>query len=218
MKEFLSNSWVVSIISGIIVFLLTNTIVMIQNKRKYNKKIKDANLTVLNRLRGYIVDNGLPKDEIIEAIKHSVIREYNIKYNNILTTIALYEELVTDIIGNIYISNENKIKYINMLQEYLEKNSKQNINSNSTDLHDKCNAIEIEIEPNINSHKEINFKYELIISIIPAIITIISIYLSLMVKQTKDIGNININTIIILLLFTSIFTLKDIIEWFSDKK
>lgn len=52
MKEFLSNSWVVSIISGIIVFLLTNAIVMIQNRRKYNKKIKDANLMVLDRLRG----------------------------------------------------------------------------------------------------------------------------------------------------------------------
>ena len=110
MKEFLSNSWVVSIISGIIVFLLTNAIVMIQNRRKYNKKIKDANLMVLNRLRGYVVDNGLPKNETIEAIKNSVVREYNIKYDNILTTISLYEELITDIIGNIYISNENKNK------------------------------------------------------------------------------------------------------------
>ena len=216
MKEFLSNSWVVSIISGIIVFLLTNAIVMIQNRRKYNKKIKDANLMVLNRL--YVVDNGLPKNETIEAIKNSVVREYNIKYDNILTTISLYEELITDIIGNIYISNENKNKYINMLQEYLEKNSHQNMNLNNTDLHDKHKAFEIEIESNINNNKESNFKYTFIISIIPTIITIISIYFYSMIIQTKDIGNINMNMNMVMLLFVLLFTLKIIIEWFSDKK
>ena len=190
MEEFLSNSWVVSIISGIIVFLLTNAIVMIQNRRKYNKKIKDANLMVLDRLRGYVVDNGLPKNEIIEAIKNSIVREYNIKYDNILTTVSLYEELITDIIGNIYISNDNKVKYINMLQEYLEQNDRQNTNSNYSNLHDKCDSIEIEIEHNINNYKnnkESNFKYVFNFSLIPTIITIISIYISLMMKQSKDI-------------------------------
>lgn len=216
MKEFLSNSWVVSIISGIIVFLLTNAIVMIQNRRKYNKKIKDANLKILNQLRGYVVDNGLPKNEIIEAIKHSVVREYNIKYDNILTTISLYEELITDIIGNIYISNENKIKYINILQEYLEKNSHQNINSNNTDLHDKYKTFEIQVEQNKNNHKESNFKYTFIISIIPAIITILSIYIYLMINQSKDIGISNMDLMVLLL--ASVFTLKNIIELFSDKK
>ena len=114
MKEILSNAWVVSIISGIIVFFLTNTIIMIQNKRKHKKQINDANTMVLNRLRGYVVDNGLPQKDIINAVKSSTAREYDIRFNELLGIKELCEELITDIIGNTYISNENKISYINM--------------------------------------------------------------------------------------------------------
>lgn len=161
----------------------------------------------------------MPKNEIIEAIKNSIVREYNIKYDTILTTVSLYEELITDIIGNIYISNDNKVKYINMLQEYLEQNNRQYTNSNYSNIHDKCDSIEIEIEHNINNYKnnkQSNFKYVFNFSLIPAIITIISIYLSLMINQSKDIEIKNID-IIILILF-SITLLKEIIEWFNDKK
>lgn len=218
MKEFFSNAWVVSIISGIIVFILTNALIMLQNRRKHKKQIIDANLMVLNCLRGYVVDNGLPENEIIEAIKHSVMRKYHVKYENIFSTISLYEELITDIIGNIYISNENKIKYINMLQDYLKQNNKiKNISTKDADLQDKYEEIEIKVKDNLRNYKndnnESNYKYELIISIIPTIITIISIYISFVIKQTKDIGIENIYMFLTLF----IFSLISIIEW-SNKK
>lgn len=121
MKEFLSNSWVVSIISGIIVFFLTNAIIMLQNRRKHKKQISDANTMVLNRLRGYVVDNGLPPKEIINAIKASTAREHDIKFEELLCIKEICEELITDIIGNIYISNDNKIHYMDILQNYLNE-------------------------------------------------------------------------------------------------
>ena len=116
MKEFLYNSWVVSILSGILVFFITNAIIMLQNKRKHKKQIQDANSMVLNRIRGYVVDNGLPQKEVIEAVKSATSREYGIKYNELLSIREFCEELITDIIGNIYISNDNKVKYLNTLQ------------------------------------------------------------------------------------------------------
>lgn len=122
MKEFLSNSWVVSIISGIIVFVLTNIFIDIKNRSKYKKQIYDANIMILNHLRGYVVDNGLPKVEIIEAVKSSIAREYIVKSDDLLCVKSICEELVKDIIGNTYISNDNKKKYIEMLQNYLTTN------------------------------------------------------------------------------------------------
>lgn len=85
MKEFLSNSWVVSIISGILVFFITNALILLQNRRKHKKQIKDANSMVLNHLRGYVVDNGLPDNKIINAVKASIAREYDIKYEELLS-------------------------------------------------------------------------------------------------------------------------------------
>ena len=123
MKEFLSNSWVVSIISGILVFFVTNFFVILKSKRESRKQIYDANTRVLNHIRGYVVDNGLPSQIIIESVKKSIAREYNIKYNDLLSTKELCEELIKDIIGNIYISNDNRKIYINMLEEYLIQNN-----------------------------------------------------------------------------------------------
>lgn len=94
---------------------------------------------MLNRLRGYVVDNGLPEKEIINAVKVSISREYNLKLEELLNIKELCEELVTDIISNIYISSENKAKYINMLQTYLKDNNNiQNIKPKDNDKQEEC--------------------------------------------------------------------------------
>lgn len=122
MKEFLSNSWVVNIISGILVFFVTNFFVIFKSKKESRKLIYDANYMVLNHIRGYVVDNGLPSQRIIEAVKNSVAREYGVSCSDLLSDKEICEELIKDIISNIYISNENRKIYISMLQNYLEQN------------------------------------------------------------------------------------------------
>ncbi len=108
MKDFLSNAWVISIVSGIIVFIITNAFILFQNRKQNNKQLYDANAMILNHLRSYVVDNGLPQIEIIEALKHSIAREYNVRYEELLTTKSVCEDLVKDILGNNYISNTSQ--------------------------------------------------------------------------------------------------------------
>ena len=96
-KEFFSNAWVVSIVSGIIVFIITNAFIMFQDKKHNKKQVFDANVMILNHLRSYVVDNGLPQVEIIEALKYSIAREYNIRYEELLTTTSVCEDLTKDL-------------------------------------------------------------------------------------------------------------------------
>lgn len=216
MKEFFSNAWVISIISGIFVFFITNFFIMVQNKKQNRKKIYEANTMILNHLRSYVVDNGLPDEEIIEAVKHSVTREYRIKYDDLLSTKSFCEELVADIIGNIYISNENKIKYINMLQEYLKKN--KNIQSNNTyNIDDK---VEIKLKKENDNKKNIfsfSYKYEFIISMIPAFVTAIAtIVMYLTIKPTNNLNNRSMMMTYFITFL--VFIVPQIIEWFNNKK
>lgn len=204
MKEFLSNSWVVSIISGILVFFITNSVIMLQNRRKHKKQINDANTMVLNRLRGYVVDNGLPQNEVINAVKTSTGREYNVKYNELLKTNEFCEELITDIIGNIYISNDNKVKYINNLQEYLsEKNNfKEDIQISK----------EIESNNTKKRKKTYNFK-EIIFSIVSAFSTFLAVFLSSL--DTNDMSNFSIaliTTIIFIAMFIMMIFIAPVIR------
>lgn len=192
MKDFLSNSWVVSIISGVIVFFLTNAFIMLQNRRKYKKQIKDANIMILNRIRGYVVDNGLPQKEVIKAVKSSTSREYNVKYDELLSIREFCEELITDIIGNIYISNDNKVKYINTLQEYLQNNLNESTNLNERNLENNNNHKEIEIE--IGMNRRISSLVNMILPILATALTIAGISLFLSNETGKEINEFNMYT------------------------
>ncbi len=188
MEKFLSNSWVVSIVSGIIVFILTNLFINIKNRRKYKKLIYDADIMILNHLRGYVVDNGLPKTEVIEAVKSSIAREYAVKCEELLSVKSICEDLVKDIIGNTYISNDNKKKYIEMLQSYLE----QNVN------------IEQYI-PNDNYNHKTKFDYlSIIISLIAGIFTIMGSIVATYVDRNIKTLEINPMQSIIIILLTVI--------------
>lgn len=182
MKELLSNSWVVSIISGILVFFITNAIIMLQNKRKHKKQIKDANSMVLNRIRGYVVDNGLPQKEVIEAVKSATSREYEIKYNELLSIREFCEELIADIIGNTYISNDNKVKYLNTLQEYLKENLKESDKSHEQSSENNNTLHKIKKIRRKNYY--IKQKYsvgssiaEIILPMIISVVTIIAVFM-----------------------------------------
>lgn len=224
MKEFFSNAWVISIISGIVVFFITNFFIMIQNRKQHKKQIYEANAMILNSLRGYVVDNGLPPEEIIKAVKHSAVRQYNIKYDDLLSNKSLCEELVADIIGNIYISNENKIKYINMLQEYLkhysntQKDNIQNYNDQSNATIRNKTSLKKTIK---DSYLKNDFFYSAISAIITCIASIVILFIS---KFADEIGSdivlhFDFKKIFLLLLVTFFSVLIPIIyEWINKKK
>lgn len=237
MKEFLSNSWVVSIISGIIVFFLTNAIIMIQNRRKHQKQISDANTMALNRLRGYVVDNGLPPKEIINAIKSSTSREHDIKFEELLSVEEICEELITDIISNIYISNENKIRYVNMLQNYLKENTdSHDIKTKDNDENEKNSddtkqnitylkkTVERELKRELERElkrrlvKKSSLSFGMIISILLAVLSAISVFASYInLEYLVSNFGFEIITVLLLVLLINPF-IEKVIEFFTKKR
>lgn len=167
MKYFFTNEWTISIISGILVFLITNTFINFQDKKHKRKQIFDANTMLLNHLRGYVVDNGIPPREIINAVKASIAREYNIKYDELLSIKSICEELVKDIIGNTYISNDSQKKYIDMLQNYLKQND---------ELENENKPLPTSLS---KSEKRVYERISIIISIIASIATIVGSLLAM---------------------------------------
>lgn len=214
MKDFLSNSWVVSIISGIIVFFLTNAIIMLKDRRKHKKQISDANSMVLNRLRGYVVDNGLPPKEIINSVKASTAREYNIKYEELLSIKELCEELITDIIGNIYISNDNKVKYIDMLKNYLN-----NLNNIKEDYIKVKNEIR-------NNRIRVNKYTGTTALLISGTLSFIGTLLTFIITKNEesykssDMYYVVLTAflaVVVFIMFPFIFKIKTIIKWINTK-
>lgn len=125
MIEFLQNQWVVGIgggiISGIIVFFITKWILQRKDKSRYFEQISSANIDIIRTLKPYVAEKGLPDKQIIDAIISSVARKYNVEYSELYSVRVVCEELICEIIGNVYVSAEKKKEYSIQLQKYLQE-------------------------------------------------------------------------------------------------
>lgn len=119
------NNWFVGIctgiISGILVFFLTKWIMDRKSKSEYYKQIDNANQSVINPLKPYITDQGLPRRDIFAALISSVSRSFSVDEKDMYSIESYCEELIREIMSDIYVSNDKKQEYSLMLAEYKNK-------------------------------------------------------------------------------------------------
>ncbi len=122
--EFMQNAWVIGIaggtISGIIVYYITVYVLDRKKKSDYKRNIAYANNAVLDILRPYIANSGLPNRKELEAIINSISRQYGVKHDEMNSISTFYEDLVLEFIGNLYIPDEVKRINIEKLLENID--------------------------------------------------------------------------------------------------
>lgn len=125
MLAFLQNPWVVGIgggiVSGIIVYFITSWLYKRKDNSKYLEQISRANLDIIQALKPYVAERGLPEKEIVDAIIVSTARKYKVKSDELYSIRIICEELIREIVENAYVSSEKKQEYAKQLQEYLHK-------------------------------------------------------------------------------------------------
>lgn len=133
--DFMQNAWVIGIaggtISGIIVYYITIYVLDRKKRSDYKRDITYANNAVLDVLRPYIANSGLPSKKELEVIINSISRQYGVKSNEMYSLTAFYEDLVLEFIGNLYIPDEVKKKNIENLLENI--NTMTNETSNKSE-------------------------------------------------------------------------------------
>lgn len=122
--EFMQNTWVIGIvggiISGIIVYYITIYVLDRKKKSDHKRDITYANNAVLDILRPYIANSGLPSKKELEIIINSISRHYGVKNDEMYSITSFYEDLVLEFIGNMYIPNEMKKENIEKLLENID--------------------------------------------------------------------------------------------------
>lgn len=104
-----------SLIATIIVFLVSQ----LRDHIKHQKRIKSANLFVIDRLRAYIVNADIPSDEILNALRKSAARKFELKEYELWPVSTYVEETVAEIIGNVYLKMEEQTSYLEKANAYL---------------------------------------------------------------------------------------------------
>lgn len=122
--EFIQNTWIVGIATGIIsgIFVHYITVYAINGKKKseHKKAVECANNAVFDIMQAYIVNMGLPDKKQMDAIINAMSRRYGVKNSEMNSLVNFYEDFIVALVGNLYISNEDKKKKIETLLESIE--------------------------------------------------------------------------------------------------
>ena len=78
LKSLLTNAWVVSIFSGVLSTILTKIILSKGDKVEYTGRVNEANIVLIEMLKPYIAEKGLPSKSSMYSLIRSVGRKYNV--------------------------------------------------------------------------------------------------------------------------------------------
>lgn len=110
--ELLRNSWVTGIItgiiSGVVVYLITSKFFDSKGKKEYALHVKEANKDIVNALKPYIAEQGLPDFEVFRALILSTARKNAVDIKDLYTPAQYCEELIGEIIRDVYVSSDKK--------------------------------------------------------------------------------------------------------------
>lgn len=116
------NIWFVAIgggiISGLILYFVTNWFFSRKDNSERIKVAHQANEEIVNILKPYIADKGLPEIEVVNALIASVARKFKLEVSELYSIDHVCEELIREIISNVYVSCDKKVEYTQQLAEY----------------------------------------------------------------------------------------------------
>jgi len=183
-EKVFTNAWVIGIgggiISGIIVYFITAGMLHRKEKRKHIEQIDRANIDIICSLRPFIAEKGLPDKEIIESLILSTARKHKLKTEELYSIRIICEELISEIIDNVYASMEKKQYYTEHLREYLHNlTSAQNKDQLVSDIKQELS--------NITKHTKAEYQEKIItlFGIMSGIMT--ALVSSLSILEFKDL-------------------------------
>ena len=91
---------------------MTRAISNRKGNNEYLQRIKTANNEILYSVRPLVIDKRIPTSEIISAIRSSVSRRYGVRIEDLITDQSLYNDLVSEIMTNAFLSSEQKMSSV----------------------------------------------------------------------------------------------------------
>lgn len=125
MTEILNNPWVTGIgggiISSLIVFFVTRYFFSKREKREYLQKVETANNEILYSIRPLVIEKNIPTKDILSAVRISTAKKYGVKQEDLYNEFSLSNDLINEIMGNSFLSSEQKLDFCKLLQSMKEK-------------------------------------------------------------------------------------------------
>ncbi|MFF0825990.1 hypothetical protein ACFYU8_05800 [Brevibacillus sp. NPDC003359] len=112
---FFNNSWVTSIITGLLVFYLTDIYKRLKEKKSYFQKVGQVNKEIFKTIKYSIPEEKLPSISILKSIHIATAKRYNVKLEDVDSLQAIFDDLIKEIMDSNFLSHDNKLLYCQRL-------------------------------------------------------------------------------------------------------
>ncbi|MBU1699374.1 MAG: hypothetical protein KJ970_11085 [Candidatus Eisenbacteria bacterium] len=117
---WLNNPWVVGIgggiLSGILVTIVSRTILSRRDRREYYQKLLSANREVIYAIRPGISEGCIPDKHVVESLLSATARKYSIERKDLYDPGQISEELMKEVMDSSFISASTKQQYCEQLE------------------------------------------------------------------------------------------------------
>ncbi|SMG58269.1 hypothetical protein [Paenibacillus aquistagni] len=199
--SLLNNVWFVGIIggiiSGVIVYFITDFFVSKKNKKIYKEKINLANAEVLNSLKPMVTDETSFDIKLYQTVSRAIATKHKINQIDLYDFKIVIDLITTEIMQSQFLSYEQKKNYANTLINVYREQEKIDIQNDK----------EIQTVVSISNTNTVSSKYlSLTLAIMTTLFAIISTtYISLdRLNELNKIANINDQVRAVLVLLTAI--------------
>ncbi len=118
---FLNNPWVSSILSGLVVYLITNFFLSRKQNKEYSQKVQTANNELLYVMRPLVAQRQIPDQMIIVSLVASISRKYGINREDLLDLPLLADDLIREVMENPFLESDQKLEFCHKINELVRK-------------------------------------------------------------------------------------------------
>lgn len=121
MKSILLNPWVIGIVTGLIVTIVSRFVFKGFDKKEYILKVGMANKELINAIKPTIPENNIPGIDIIEALAFAYARQQQVTRSDMYSLKQISDQLVKEVMDSSFISIDCKSSYCKEISQSLKK-------------------------------------------------------------------------------------------------
>ncbi len=127
--NILNNAWFISIVTGILVYFITNLINNFKNNKEYRNNINQVTKDIVIMLQEFIVENKLPDKNILISYFKASCKKHNVRIKDSNSLIEILDLLTKEILDSKFLSSKNKLDYSNTIGSFKESLIEKNISA-----------------------------------------------------------------------------------------
>jgi cellulose synthase/poly-beta-1,6-N-acetylglucosamine synthase-like glycosyltransferase len=178
LEIMLANSWVVGITTGLVVYLITDSIKRITEKKEYLKRLTLVNNELLNTLKALIPEKNLPENYILISLHNATAIKYEVKRKDIDSLEIILDKLIKEIMDSSFLKYKDKIEYCTEISKAkIEAIVTLEVNFNKTETLEKA-------EEKYNKATIRHYRRSAFVIIVPLITILFTIFTRLYTAET----------------------------------